>query len=342
MIENEEEPARNPSEGGTEAADRMSGEVAPGTGAFAHQPVMAREVLELLAAVPPGLVVDGTIGGGGHARLLLEARRDISVLGIDRDGDAVAAARARLEPYGQRARVVRGGFEDIARIVANEGEGNLMGVLFDLGVSSPQLDRAARGFSYLADAPLDMRMDSRQDLTAAIVVNTYDQQRLAEIIKTYGEERFARQIAARIVARRPIDTTTELVDVIRQAIPAPARRRGPHPARRTFQAIRMEVNRELPNLADGLDESVHLLAPEGRVLVLAYHSLEDRMVKERFAAWAKTRDDVVPGLPAEPAARQALVRMLTRKAQRPTDEEIAANPRSRSARLRAAEKLTAP
>ena len=207
----------------------MSGEVVPGTGeAFAHQPVMAREVLELLAGVPPGLVVDGTVGGGGHARLLLEARPDISVLGIDRDGDAVAAARARLEPYGQRARVVRGGFEDMARIVATEGEGNLMGVLFDLGVSSPQLDRAARGFSYMADAPLDMRMDSRQALTAAIVVNTYDEQQLAEIIKTYGEERFARQIAARIVARRPIDTTSELVDVIRQAIPASARRPGPN------------------------------------------------------------------------------------------------------------------
>ena len=312
------------------------------TEAFAHQPVMAREVLELLSAVPAGLVVDGTVGGAGHAQLLLDARPDLSVLGIDRDGDAVAAARARLEPYGARARVVRGGFEDIARIVAKEGEGNLMGVLFDLGVSSPQLDRAARGFSYLADAPLDMRMDSRQELTAAIVVNTYDEARLTEIIKAYGEERFARQIAARIVARRPIDTTTELVDAIRDAIPAPARRRGPHPARRTFQAIRMEVNRELPNLADGLDESVHLLAPEGRVLVLAYHSLEDRAVKERFAAWSKTRDDVVPGLPAEPAARQALVRVLTRKAQRPTDEEVAANPRSRSARLRAAEKLSAP
>jgi 16S rRNA (cytosine1402-N4)-methyltransferase len=235
--------------------------------------------------------------------------------------------------------------------VAKEGEGNLMGVLFDLGVSSPQLDRAIRGFSYLADAPLDMRMDSRQELTAAVVVNTYDEERLTEIIKTYGEERFARRIAARIVARRPIQTTSELVDVVREAIPAAARRRGPsgsgagrrgpHPARRTFQAIRMEVNRELPNLADGLDESVHLLAPEGRVLVLSYHSLEDRMVKERFAAWAKTRDDVVPGLPAEPAARQALVRVLTRKAQRPNDEEIAANPRSRSARLRAAEKLPA-
>jgi 16S rRNA (cytosine1402-N4)-methyltransferase len=301
---------------------------------------MAREVLEYFAPVPAGLVVDATVGGAGHSRLLLEARADLRVLGIDRDGDAVEVARARLEPYGQRARVVRGGFEDIATIVAGEGEGNVMGVLFDLGVSSPQLDRGARGFSYMADAPLDMRMDARQELTAAIVVNTYDEERLADIIRTFGEERFARQIAALIVARRPIATTTDLVAAVREAIPAPARRRGPHPARRTFQAIRMEVNRELPNLADGLDETVHLLAPEGRVIVLAYHSLEDRIVKERFVEWSATSEPVVPGLPAEPARRSALVRVLTRRARRPSDEEVAANARSRSARLRAAEKLT--
>jgi 16S rRNA (cytosine1402-N4)-methyltransferase len=214
-----------------------------------------------------------------------------------------------------------------------------MGVLFDLGVSSPQLDRAARGFSYMADAPLDMRMDTRQELTGATVVNTYDEGRLAEILATYGEERFARQIAARIVARRPIETTGELVDVVVDAIPARARRTGPHPARRTFQAIRMEVNRELPNLAEGLDESVHLLAPEGRVLVLAYHSLEDRLVKERFRTWAATTESPVPGLPAEPAPRLALARILTRRALRPRPEEVAANPRARSVRLRAAAKL---
>lgn len=308
---------------------------------FAHQPVMAREVVELLAPVPAGLVVDGTVGGGGHARLLLEARHDLRLLGIDRDGDAVAAARAQLAPYGDRARVVHGGFEHIATIVANEGEGNVMGVLFDLGVSSPQLDRGARGFSYLADAPLDMRMDTRQELTAATVVNTYDEARLAEVLTTYGEERYARQIAARIVARRPIETTGELVETILEAVPARARRARIHPARRTFQALRMEVNRELPNLAEGLDEAVHLLAPGGRILVLAYHSLEDRLVKERFRAWAETREPVVPGLPAEPAPRKPLVRLLTRRALRPSPEEVAANPRARSARLRAAEKLAA-
>lgn len=309
------------------------------TEGFEHRPVMAREVLELLAPVPAGLVVDATVGGGGHAHLLLQSRPDCRVLGIDRDGEAVEAARARLARFGSRARVVQGGFETIAEIVANDDEGNVMGVLFDLGVSSPQLDRATRGFSYLADAPLDMRMDTRQELTAAFVVNEYDPDDLARIIATYGEERFARQITARIVARRPIVTTGELVEAVLEAVPAPARRRGPHPARRTFQAIRMEVNRELPNLADGLDESVHLLAPEGRVLVLAYHSLEDRVVKERFRSWAATTEPAVPGFPAEPARRSALVRILTRRALRPSATEVAENPRARSARLRAAEKL---
>jgi 16S rRNA (cytosine1402-N4)-methyltransferase len=306
---------------------------------FEHRPVMAREVLGLMVPVPPGLLVDATVGAGGHAALLLDARPDLHLLGIDRDADAVTAARERLARFGDRVRVVHGGFEEIAAIVATEGEGNVMGVLFDLGVSSPQLDRAARGFSYLADAPLDMRMDTRQELTAAMVVNEYDEDRLAEIIATYGEERFARQIAARIVARRPLRTTGELVEAVAEAIPAPARRRGPHPARRTFQAIRMEVNRELENLAEGLDESVHLLAPEGRVLVLAYHSLEDRIVKERLRAWAATTEPALPGMPAEPAPRSALVRLLTRRALRPSADEVARNPRARSARLRAAQRL---
>jgi 16S rRNA (cytosine1402-N4)-methyltransferase len=305
---------------------------------FAHRPVMAREVLELLAAVPSGLVVDATVGGGGHAHLLLSARPDLALIGIDRDGDAVAAARERLAEFGDRARIVRGRFDDMTTIT-DDCEGNVMGVLFDLGVSSPQLDRAARGFSYLADAPLDMRMDTRQELSAATVVNDYDVDALTEIIATYGEERFARRIAARIVAARPIATTGELVDAITAAIPAPARRRGPHPARRTFQALRMEVNREIECLAAGLDESVHLLAPEGRVVVLAYHSLEDRIVKERFREWSATHEAAVPGLPAEPAPRSAIVRLLTRRALRPDATEIAENPRARSARLRAAEKL---
>jgi 16S rRNA (cytosine1402-N4)-methyltransferase len=305
---------------------------------FVHQPVMGREVTELLAPVPAGLIVDATVGGGGHARIVLEARDDVRVLGVDRDPDAVAAARDALAGFGRRARVVRGGFEDLAGIVSTEGEGNIVGILFDLGVSSPQLDRPERGFSYWADAPLDMRMDGTQQLTAADVVNTYAEDDLAAIIAGNGEERFAGRIARAIVAARPVTTTGELVDAVRAGIPAPARRRGRHPARRTFQAIRMEVNRELPNLAAGLDESVHLLTPGGRILVVAYHSLEDRLVKRRFNAWAGRDDPEPPGMPVT-RPRNPLVRILTRRPRRPADDEVAANPRSESARLRAAEKV---
>jgi 16S rRNA (cytosine1402-N4)-methyltransferase len=305
---------------------------------FVHQPVMGREVVELLAPVPPGLIVDATVGGGGHARLVLEARDDVRVLGIDRDPDAVTAARDALAGFGPRARVVRGGFESLAGIVSTEREGNIVGILFDLGVSSPQLDRSERGFSYWSDAPLDMRMDSAQQLTAAEIVNTYAEDDLAAVIARNGEERFARRIARAIVAARPLRTTGELVDAIRAGIPAPARRRGRHPARRTFQAIRMEVNRELPNLAAGLDESVHLLTPGGRILVVAYHSLEDRLVKHRFAAWAGRDDPDPPGMPVT-RPRNPLVRLLTRRPRRPDADEVAENPRSASARLRAAEKV---
>ena len=226
---------------------------------FVHRPVMGREVVELLVPVPPGTVIDATAGAGGHAGLLLDARPDLRLLGIDRDPAAVAAAREGLARFGERVRVVHGGFEDLAEIVKAESEGTIVGVLFDLGVSSPQLDRAERGFSYWSDAPLDMRMDSSQSLTAADVVNGYDESELVRVIQSNGEERFARRIAREIAERRPLTTTGELVDAIKAAIPAPARRTGGHPARRTFQAVRMEVNRELPNLGDGLDDSVHLL-----------------------------------------------------------------------------------
>jgi 16S rRNA (cytosine1402-N4)-methyltransferase len=312
---------------------------------FAHRPVMGREVVELLAPVPTGLVIDGTVGGGGHAALILDARPDLRLLGIDRDPVAVAAARERLAGFGERARVVHGGFERLAGVTAEtdiESTGGVVGILLDLGVSSPQLDRAERGFSYWGDAPLDMRMDSSQELTAETVVNTYDEDALTELIARYGEERFARRVAAQIVARRPLRTTGDLVDAIKAGIPAPARRKGGHPARRTFQAIRMEVNRELPHLEEALDESVHLLTERGRMLVLAYHSLEDRMVKERFRAWAGQgpREAFIPkNFPAPIVEEQPLVRLVTRKPVRPTEDEVEANPRASSARLRAVERL---
>ncbi len=310
---------------------------------FSHLPVMAREVVELLLPVPGGMIVDCTVGGGGHSAALLDARPDVQVLGLDRDADAVEAARSRLARFGDRARVVHGGFERLGTFVEQHGEGEqVMGILMDLGVSSAQLDRPERGFSYRFDAPLDMRMDAKQSLTATEVVNGYEESQLATVISQYGEERFARRIAHAIVAARPLRSTRELADVVRDAIPAATRRRGPHPARRTFQAIRMEVNRELPNLADGLDESVHVIGPGGRVLVLAYHSLEDRMVKETFGRWAGDDADrgVPPKMPVPPPKPRPLARVLTRRPLRPSADEVAANPRAESARLRVAERLT--
>jgi len=310
---------------------------------FLHQPVMVAEVTDLLAAVPTGLVVDATVGGGGHSRALLTARPDLRLLGIDRDPVAVAAAGAALEPFGDRVRIVQGGFEHVSEIVGSAdivGNEGIVAILFDLGVSSPQLDRPVRGFSYWADAaPLDMRMDSAQTLTAAAVVNDYSEADLAALIARNGEERYARRIAAEIVAARPLETTGDLVAAIKRGIPAAARRRGGHPARRTFQAIRMEVNRELPSLESGLDESVHLLKPEGRVVVLAYHSLEDRIVKERFVDWSRTEEPgyVPTGLPRP--TRNPITRLLTRRAVRPSATEVEANPRSASARLRSVERL---
>jgi 16S rRNA (cytosine1402-N4)-methyltransferase len=306
---------------------------------FSHLPVMVREVVELFLPVPSGTVIDATVGGGGHAGAVLDARPDLGLLGIDRDADAVAAATAHLARFGARVQVARGGFEDMARIAASHGIDNVTGVLMDLGVSSHQLDRAERGFSYRFDAPLDMRMDSKQTLTAAVVVNEYDEHALADVIARFGEERFARRVAREIVAARPLHTTGELVDAIKRAIPAPARRRGGHPAKRTFQAIRMEVNRELPNLAEGLDESVHLVGPGGRVLVLAYHSLEDRLVKRTFAMWAGDDVQAPPHFPVD-TPRHALARLVTRKALRPSADELARNPRAESVRLRAVERLT--
>ncbi|MGZ4678050.1 MAG: 16S rRNA (cytosine(1402)-N(4))-methyltransferase RsmH [Acidimicrobiia bacterium] len=307
--------------------------------AFVHRPVLGREVVELLSPVPTGTVIDCTVGGGGHAALLLEARPDLRVLGIDRDDAALTAAARALERFGDRVRLVRAEFSAIARVTPT-GEA-IVGVLFDLGVSSPQLDRAERGFSYWTDAPLDMRMDIRQELTAAEVLNTYPEAELAGILAELGEERFARRIAAEIVRRRPLETTGDLVEAVKTAIPAPARRRGGHPARRTFQAIRMEVNRELPNLREGLDDSVHLLTPGGRTLVLAYHSLEDRMVKQTFATWAGIDAEAGTrprGLPPVVEA-EPLVRLITRKPIRPRADELAANPRAASARRRAVERL---
>jgi len=305
---------------------------------FEHRPVMLDEIVELFRPVPPGLIVDATVGGGGHARALLDALPEHRLLGLDRDEEALVAANVTLAGFADRVILRRARFDRLKAMVKEAGGEPVAAVLFDLGVSSPQVDQAERGFSYSQDAPLDMRMDRTQTLTAADVINTYPAERLTSLLYDYGDERFARRIANAIVATRPLTSTSELVDVIRDAIPAPARRRGGHPAKRTFQALRIEVNSELDVLGPALDQAIDVLIPGGRCAVLAYHSGEDRIVKDRFRA-AETGGCVCP--PGMPCVCGAVpkVRFLRRGVRKPTSAEIAANSRAESARLRAVEKL---
>jgi 16S rRNA (cytosine1402-N4)-methyltransferase len=316
-----------------------SGELPPEE-PFPHRPVMVQEVVDLFGPAPPGAIVDATVGGGGHARALLGAHPDIHLVGLDRDADALAAAERTLRAFAGRVALRHAPFDRITDVCEELGLGLVSGVLFDLGVSSPQFDRPERGFSYGADGPLDMRMDRSQVRTAADVVNGYSEEELARVLYSLGDERNARRIARAIVAARPLRSTGELADVIRAAIPAPARRRGGHPARRSFQAIRIEVNRELDLLPRALDAAIDLLAPGGRAVVLAYHSGEDRIVKARFAEAATGGCVCPPGLPCVCGA-QSRVRLL-RRGSRPSAAEVAANHRAESARLRAVEKLPGP
>jgi 16S rRNA (cytosine1402-N4)-methyltransferase len=312
-----------------------------GESEFHHRPVMVDEITELFRPVPAGLLVDATLGGGGHSRALLGAHPHLSLIGIDQDEDALAASASLVEEFPGRVTLIRSRFDRIATVVAEEaGVRPVFGVLFDLGVSSPQLDRADRGFSYRHDAPLDMRMDRRAARTAADVVNTYDVEDLAAVLREFGDERFATRIARAVVAHRPITTTLELSDLVRDAIPAPARRRGGHPAKRTFQAIRIEVNRELDILPDTLDQAIALLAPGGRIAVLSYHSGEDRIVKDRLRYAETGGCSCPPGLPCVCGAERT-VRLLRRGGWTPGAAELVENPRSVSARLRAAERLGA-
>ena len=305
---------------------------------FEHRPVMVDEIVELFRPVPPGLIVDATVGGGGHARALLDALPQHRLLGLDQDEEALVAANVTLTGFADRVILRRARFDRLKAMVKEAGDQPVVAVLFDLGVSSPQVDRADRGFTYSQDAPLDMRMDRRQSMTAADVVNTYSVDRLTSVLHDYGDERFAGRIANAIVGARPLTSTAQLVDVIRGAIPAPARRRGGHPAKRSFQALRIEVNSELDVLGPALDQAIEVLVPGGRCAVLAYHSGEDRIVKDRFRN-AETGGCVCPpGLPCVCGARP-VVRLLRRGARRPSAAEVASNPRAESARLRAVEKL---
>lgn len=311
-------------------------------GAYEHVPVLLKEVVEWLQ---PGLekhpvLVDCTFGGGGHSLALIQAVPGVSVIGFDRDPEALKAAENRI---GQSpgVRLLRADFRMLSAKVTETEHGQAGAILYDLGVSSPQLDRPDRGFGYRGDARLDMRMDPEASTTAKDVVNTYPEKRISSILSRYGEERFARRIARAITKRRverPFETAEDLAEVVRAAIPAATRRTGPHPARRTFQALRIEVNDELEALGESIPQAVSLLVPGGRVAVISYHSLEDRIAKRAFVDFS--RGCTCPkDFPICVCGREADLRVLTKKPIRPSEEEVRSNPRSDSARMRVAEKL---
>ena len=312
-----------------------------------HVPVLAERVLALLApaisASEDGpVVVDATVGLGGHAAALLSAHPQVRVIGLDRDPQALAACELRLAEFAPRVRLVRAVYDALPDVLADANVGEVAGVLFDLGVSSLQLDADDRGFSYARDTGLDMRMDPTGGRTAADVVNTYPAADLARVLRDYGEERFARRIADAIVRERasgPIESSARLAELVRSSIPAATRRVGGHPAKRTFQALRIEVNDELRVLERALPAAVDAVTVGGRVVVIAYHSLEDRIVKRVFAAGATS--SAPPDLPVVPASAQPVLRLVTRGAETPSEQEVAENPRAASARLRAAERIRA-
>lgn len=304
---------------------------------FHHVPIMVEEILEHMAPRPGGIYLDGTLGGAGHAeQVLSRIQPDGLLVGIDRDEDALAASTARLARFGTGFRCFHGNYKEAKAILKNAGIGPLNGALLDLGVSSWQLDSAERGFSYQADAPLDMRMDRTQSLSAFEVVNTYPEKKLTDIFYRYGEERWSARIAKFIAEARsehPIETTGELVDIIYHAIPAAARRDGPHPAKRTFQAIRIEVNAELDGLGNAVEDIASLLAPGGVLCVITFHSLEDRAVKEAMKR-LENPCTCPPKAPICTCGKVPQGRMIPRKPIEPSEAEIEANPRARSAKLR--------
>ncbi|HTI78018.1 MAG TPA: 16S rRNA (cytosine(1402)-N(4))-methyltransferase RsmH [Mycobacterium sp.] len=315
-----------------------------------HVPVLLDRCVELLTPAltrtntdgEGAVLIDATLGAGGHTERFLTELPGLRVIGLDRDPNALRIAGERLARFGDRVMLVRTRYDGIGGVLAETGYGTsqVHGILFDLGVSSMQLDRTERGFAYSVDAPLDMRMDPDAELTAAEVVNTYDEKTLSRVLREFGEERFASRIAKQIVrrrAQRPFTTTGELVELLYQAIPAPARRTGGHPAKRTFQALRIVVNGELDSLRDALPAALTALAPGGRIVVMAYQSLEDRIVKNQFAAATASRTP--QGLPVELPGHGPEFVALTRGAERAGADEIESNPRSASVRLRALEKV---
>lgn len=304
---------------------------------FTHEPVMLTEILDVFSGLSGGVFLDATLGGAGHAYAALEAHPDIELLGIDRDEHALAFARERLSVFSERVTLRHARFDRVAEVLAQTNTHSLAGVLFDLGVSSPQLDHADRGFSYRHDSPLDMRMDQSQSFSALQVVNEFTAEHLVQILKENADERFAGRIAKAIVRSRPIHTTLELAEVVITAIPAAARRRGGHPAKRTFQAIRIEVNHELAVLPVALSSAIDALAPGARLAVLTYHSGEDRIAKSIMRD-AETGGCACPATLPCVCGRKAVVRRV-RTPKTPSDAEQTINRRSTAARLRVVERL---
>jgi len=307
---------------------------------YTHEPVMTEEVVRLLGPVPAGVVVDATVGGGGHAAAILGAYPQLRLVGLDRDPDAIAAASDRLASFEGRVSLHRARFSEIEQVVDRAVPADLpvTGVLFDLGVSSPQLDRGERGFSYRREGPLDMRMDPDQSRRAADLVNEASVEELAALFRANGEQRLALRLARAVVGARPLTTTTQLADVVSRAVPAAVRRRG-HPARRVFQALRVAVNEELDEVAAGLNPAIRLLGVGGRCIVIAYHSGEDRLVKAAFAEAALGGCTCPPGLPCVCGARPHH-HLVFRGARKASAEEVARNPRAEAARLRALERIS--
>ena len=309
--------------------------------AFHHVSVLLQECLDGLNIKPDGIYVDGTLGGAGHSSKIAERLTTGRLIGIDRDPIALKAAGERLQPFQDNVTLVHSNFCEIAQVLQDLDVSGVDGILLDLGVSSPQLDDAARGFSYMLDAPLDMRMNSEDTLDAYAVVNTWPQEELRRILYTYGEERYAPQIAAAICRRReekPIETTLQLVDVIRSAMPPAALREKQHPAKRSFQAIRIAVNDELGSVEKVMRDAFSVLNPGGRLAVITFHSLEDRIVKIAMAEAAKGCT-CPPSFPVCVCGKKPLVKLISRKPIVASDKELEDNPRSRSAKLRVCEKL---
>lgn len=308
---------------------------------FHHVSVLLEECIEALNIKPDGIYVDGTLGGAGHSSCIAAQLTTGRLIGIDRDPVALKAAAQRLEPFGDRVTLVHSNFCQIKEVLQNLNIDGVDGILLDLGVSSPQLDDGARGFSYMADAPLDMRMNNEDVLTAYTVVNTWPQEELKRILYTYGEERYAPQIAAAICRRRevaPIETTLELVDVIRSAMPSAALREKQHPAKRSFQAIRIAVNDELGAVEQVMKDAVPALNAGGRLAIITFHSLEDRIVKQGMAEAAKGCT-CPPNFPVCVCGKKPQVRLISRKPIVSGEEELEINPRARSAKLRVCEKI---